>query len=80
MSDGKTMGERMASVEQWKTDHERRCDERQAALGREIGRLTKGAWSLLIAIAAWALVQVYGYVRTGDVARAAPAPAHAEMR
>lgn len=70
------MGERMAVMEQWKVDHETRCDDRQAALGREIGRLTKGAWGLLIAIAGWALVQVYGYTKA-DTAHAAPIEAHA---
>lgn len=64
------MGERMAAVETWQSDHERRCDDRQKTMGREIGELktatrglTKGAWALMISLLAWALVQLYGQLQ-----------------
>lgn len=63
---GETMGERMVAVEQWQDDHEERCAERQVSIGREIkglktdvGKLTNGAWGMVIALLAWALVQLY---------------------
>lgn len=57
MSEGGTIGERLARVEEWSQGHEQRCDDRQKAMGREIGELktsvgglTKGAWGVAGAV------------------------------
>lgn len=57
MNEGSTMGERLARAEEWIEGHERRCEDRQVALGREIrtlkdgvGGLTKGAWGVVGAV------------------------------
>lgn len=67
--DGKTVGERVSSLETWTESHEQRCDDRQASMGREIGELkeavaglTKGAWTVAIALLAWAALQLYGHL------------------
>lgn len=79
-----TLGERMSAVEEWQEGHEKRCDDRQAAMGREIrdlktsvkvqvgllkdsqgdvekrlDGLNKGAWAVVLALLAWASVQIY---------------------
>lgn len=66
------MGERMAAVETWQSQHEQRCEERQVSMGREIGRLTKGAWGLVFALLAWSLGQLYANATHPQVA---PTPA-----
>lgn len=62
----KTLGERVASVETWQADHERRCDDRQNAMGREIKQLResadgmrRAAWGLVLAILGFLLAQTY---------------------
>lgn len=51
---GGTVSERLARAEEWIEGHEQRCDDRQKAMGREIGELktalgglTKGAWGAI---------------------------------
>ena len=63
---GPTLGERVTRLEEWHTNHETHCDDRQKAMGREIGELktsvsglTKGAWGLVLALLAWTAAQVY---------------------
>lgn len=60
------MAERLARAEEWIDGHERRCEERQVAMGREIRDLkdstqglTKGAWGVVLALLAWMAVQLY---------------------
>lgn len=71
------MAERLARAEEWIEGHEKRCEERQVAMGREIrdlktatGReigdlktattgLAKGAWGVVLALLAWAAMQLY---------------------
>jgi hypothetical protein len=56
----------MAHVESWIEGHEKRCAERQVATLEGIGEL-KGivrgwraaAWSLVIALLAWAMIQIW---------------------
>jgi hypothetical protein len=57
MTEGKTMAERLASLEAFKDLHEQRCDDRQRAMELEIKQvkdgvqsLTKGAWSVAAAV------------------------------
>lgn len=81
------MGERLARAEEWIEGHEKRCEERQLSMGREIrdmkgniSGLTKGAWGVVIAVLGFALVQIYSDLKEqpapAAVAIAAPAPAH----
>lgn len=82
------MAERLARAEEWIEGHEKRCEDRQVAMGREIRDLktttgqqlgelkaatglqigelktattglAKGAWGVVLAIAAWAAMQLY---------------------
>lgn len=63
------MGERVVRLEEWTEGHEKRCEERQTTMGREIrelkigvGGLTKGAWAVVLALLGWALVQIYSNI------------------
>lgn len=83
---GKTLGERMVAVETWQGDHERRCDDRQAALGREIRDMkgvmsgfTKAAWTVVAALLAWLALQVYGNLAQRPAPQA-PSSATATVR
>lgn len=64
MTEGKTMAERMARVEEWIEGHEYRCEAMERARGREIREvkdsvhevktsvhgLTRGAWTVAGAV------------------------------
>ncbi|WP_397402738.1 hypothetical protein [Phenylobacterium sp.] len=63
---GPTLGERVTRLEEWHTNHETHCDERQQAMGREIrdlkggvNGLTKGAWGIVLALLAWTAAQLW---------------------
>ena len=58
--------ERLAKIEEWARGHERRCEERLEAIHCAIGEV-KGAlawqrnalWAVVVALLAWALVQLW---------------------
>jgi hypothetical protein len=61
-----TVGERVNTLEAWTSGHEKLCDQRQAAMGREIKELrgsvdglTKGAWAIVLALLAFAATQLW---------------------
>lgn len=79
------MGERLARAEEWITGHEKRCEDRQAAIEGAISDLkgataglTKGAWGIVLALLGFMAVQLYTDMRRpapAAVAIATPAPA-----
>ena len=54
-----TLSGRVEGLRQWRGDHERQCDERQADIKKAIGRLEAGAWGLVISILLWMAVQLW---------------------
>lgn len=83
-AEGHTLGERVAGLETWTAGHEQRCDDRQKAIGREIGELkdsvrslTKGAWGVVIAMLAWGAMQLYAKL---DASRPLPLPQPAQAQ
>ena len=54
-----TMDGRVSSLEDWRTQHDKRDDDRLGAITRKLDRLETGAWGLVIALLAWAGVQLW---------------------
>jgi hypothetical protein len=52
-------GERIAAVEQWQSDHEKRCEERLSEIKTKISRLEVASWSIVVGLLAWAMAQVW---------------------
>jgi hypothetical protein len=50
----------VAAQKQWNVGHERLCNERFTTVNGKVDRLTNSAIAVTIAIAGWAVVQVYG--------------------
>ncbi len=66
MAEGKTLGERMVSVEGWIDGHEDLCAERYKNIHEAIGALkdgqrsaTRAVWGAALALLAWLALQVW---------------------
>lgn len=59
MAKGQTVGERVASLEEWTEGHEARCEERVNDIKDSVKALQKQNWVLILAVAGWALSQLY---------------------
>ena len=61
-----TQGERLAKVEEWTEGHEKRCEERLAAIHEAIGEvkgsvtwLRNALWAVALGLLAWTGTQLY---------------------
>lgn len=60
-----THGERIATLEEWKNQHEQRCEERQTTILSRLNRIEVAAWSVAIGLLAWAGSQLWQVVAGG---------------
>ena len=72
--------ERLARLEQWKGDHESRCEERYASIQKTLDKLVWGAFSAAVGLLAWAGVQLWDAQQARLAALEHPQPLPAATR